>query len=354
MNQQNPGFLQESPEQDSGRNTPARITRSPSGHQSVQSVGTNRSDATYMPSELLGKDDAEVRIYLHKTVEIADAENKEFYVDKMEPFNEEGSYEPLGSIGSLYDFVKELDEVSSPKQPLPKRVNTTSVAGLTRQPSPELTAEKHGDLTTPPSIKQQPTPTKSQSPTGHGKRPITQLPSPKVAAEQHRDSPSGHGKRPVTLEKHGDLSLPPSSRQQPCPTKPQSPTAHGKRPLIVMPAASLHTNASPTKSLHSHSPEKASPPPTKPSLHSAASNVAQNGLWMPVNKNHSRSASQPDVEMGDLGVSSKDPTRLRRSGRRSHRINRETDPAGSILEKFHQVTTNAGHRNGIRDETVVL
>ena len=380
ISQPNQGFLQESPAtSEDDRTTQQRLVRSPSEQPSVHSVGMTRPDPTYIPSELLGKDDVEVRKYLRKKVEVADADNEAYDVDKMEPFSEEGPFEPLGSIGSLYDFVKELDYTETKLS-----AHKTSVSGgLTRAP-PEGTGKTVASSGKQPTSKPYQL---TQSP-GGGKRPrILMTTDPahsnsKTAAAR----PTSPAHQPSPTKSHAFPSSaspttppPPTSRTNKPPTLP-SP---GKRPRVLV----VDSNApvSPTRSSHqqlllqngtspvkfsasqeipaSISPESHPPPPPphttggSPRKPEAAT---ENGLWVPVNK-HSRSASQPDPPSASShlpGMSSKDPTRLRRSGRRSHRVmDQSRAPINNILEKFHQATANAsGHRamNGAKEETIVL
>lgn len=55
------------------------------------------------------QDDAEVVNYLRKRTNIANNEVVELNFDELHHYKEEGPYQPLGSMESLLDFVKELD-----------------------------------------------------------------------------------------------------------------------------------------------------------------------------------------------------------------------------------------------------
>jgi hypothetical protein len=85
--------------------------RSPSGHQSIMTImttATMRSEATSI------FDDSEMGRYVLKRIEAANEELKSLHRDEMIQFKEEGEFEPLGSIGSLYDILREADEDYEP------------------------------------------------------------------------------------------------------------------------------------------------------------------------------------------------------------------------------------------------
>ena len=119
VSQPNPGFIEASPRlnrrQDSHdgpesstttAGQPSRHTRSPSaGVVSVSnSIGTDLSDVTLNTSI-----EGDVEKYVQKRREVANGVIEELNFDTMVHYKEEGPYEPLGSIGSLYDFVRNLD-----------------------------------------------------------------------------------------------------------------------------------------------------------------------------------------------------------------------------------------------------
>lgn len=118
VNQQNPGFVEASPRLNHRETTdgpapstitasqPTRHTRSPSaGKISVSnSVGTDLSDATLNTSI-----EGDVEKYVQKRRELANSVIEELNIDTMAHYKDEGPYEPLGSIGSLYDFVRDLE-----------------------------------------------------------------------------------------------------------------------------------------------------------------------------------------------------------------------------------------------------
>lgn len=79
-------------------------TRSPSGHQSVMTIMTSATEATSV------FDDTEVGKYVLKRIEAANEDLKTLQKDEFIQFKEEGGFEPLGSVGSLYDILREADE----------------------------------------------------------------------------------------------------------------------------------------------------------------------------------------------------------------------------------------------------
>jgi hypothetical protein len=411
ISQPNPGFLQESPntsEQDEERPPQRRHVRSPSEQPSVHSAGTTRSDATYIPTELLGKDDSEIRKHLLKRVEVADAENEEYDVDKMEAYTEEGPFEPLGSIGSLYDFVDETENMATQLS-----AHTTSSSGLTQAP-PE-TAEKARVTASSRKLSEENTkltkPHKRTRSPGGGKRPRVVMvnsnhitSSETLQAGEHSPTKSNalpsstfstqpgpitnptqppitSPAPPPTFTRHSTQPFsstaiptqPPTftrSPTQPLPSTAASPTKDSNPPAPRHPVVkSSHVKDSMSSAAQHHTTSQAlqvdtqSPPPLTdiephplPTTKSPLKlNGTQNGLWEPVSK-HSGSLSQPEpIRNSNLGMSSRDPTRLRRSGRKSHRVTDQSKaPIGNILDKFHQVTTNAGGRSGMKEETIIL
>ena len=119
VSQPNPGFIEASPRLNRRHDShdgpesstattgqPSRHTRSPSaGVVSVSnSIGTDLSDVTLNTSI-----EGDVEKYVQKRREVANGVIEELNFDTMVHYKEEGPYEPLGSIGSLYDFVRNLD-----------------------------------------------------------------------------------------------------------------------------------------------------------------------------------------------------------------------------------------------------
>ena len=118
VSQPNPGFLEASPRLNrheihdgpapstTTASQSSRHTRSPSaGVISVaNSVGTDLSDVTLNTSI-----EGDVEKYIQKRREVANSVIEELNIDTMTHYKDEGPYEPLGSIGSLYDFVQDLE-----------------------------------------------------------------------------------------------------------------------------------------------------------------------------------------------------------------------------------------------------
>ena len=118
VSQPNPGYREASPQVNhhethdgpapskTTAGQPSRHTRSPSaGVISVaNSVGTDLSDVT-MNTSIEG----DVEKYVQKRREVANSIIEELNIDTMTHYKDEGPYEPLGSIGSLYNFVRDLE-----------------------------------------------------------------------------------------------------------------------------------------------------------------------------------------------------------------------------------------------------
>ena len=108
--------------------------RSLSGHQSIVTTAT----------EISVFDDSEVGTYVFKRIEAANEELSSLQTDQMIAFKEEGVYEPLGSLESLYDILKEEDENFEPVQ------RSSSVASRPALlPKPQLSSRSNHPTQTP-------------------------------------------------------------------------------------------------------------------------------------------------------------------------------------------------------------
>ena len=157
FSQANPGFQQESPrmsdreEQSEQRENEVRPShiRSLSGHQSIRSTST-------VATSIL-QDDTEVTKYLRKRLEVADSDIIELNLDEMKHYKEEGPYQSLGSVGSLFDFVRDLETDTKqranefqfpPESPMPKDREETPIHShpLTNShaPSNQQRTQPHG------------------------------------------------------------------------------------------------------------------------------------------------------------------------------------------------------------------
>ena len=96
-------------------------TRSPSG---APSVLTDKSE----------QDDVEVAKYLRKRIREVNHEIEERDYDEMIPYKDEGQFEPLGSIGSLYDILAEADQEHSVLGSPRKQISPTRPSLFTRSP----------------------------------------------------------------------------------------------------------------------------------------------------------------------------------------------------------------------------
>ena len=106
--------------------------RSLSGHLSTGTMGTEKSEATSV------FDDSEVGRYVLKRIVAANEDLESIQIDQMMPFKEEGEFEPLGSVGSLYDILREGDENF---EPLQRSVSLASRPPL--KPKPQLSSRSN-------------------------------------------------------------------------------------------------------------------------------------------------------------------------------------------------------------------
>ena len=341
VNQLNQGYVTESSansdREEEGENRFVRHMRSVSGQLSLKS---NKSDATYIPSELLHMDDIEVAKYIKKKVKLADDDNEAYNIDKMTPFNDEGKFKPLGpgSLESLYDIVLDLD---------------SSVMSVTISPPQSPT---HNEVTSPPLQLHSPT-------TGQSKLPQT------VSSKQHSNPIPVHYATPTTSpsvhpQRTHNTNISPKKSQM-------SPPKQQVRPITIK-APSLSRAPPPppppgeeTKSHLHGSPKKSPPPflhlpqsktPPSPTKRVSAPTKSQNS-WIPIPMTNSvSSSSQPDYHV-DQSEQQKDTSlsqgssqstrvevsRLRRSARGSRKRHQNMD---NILEKFHNITSGTPDSRG--------
>lgn len=103
FSQSNQGYCEDidSGQTSNGQTNQPIHVRTLSGQQSILSASTVATSSLH--------DNTEVTEYLRKRLEIANSEIVELNMDGLSHYKEEGPYQPLGSLGSLLDFVKELD-----------------------------------------------------------------------------------------------------------------------------------------------------------------------------------------------------------------------------------------------------
>ena len=119
-------------------------TRSLSGHQSVMTTATEATSVF---------DDSEVGVYVLKRIEAANEDLKTLQRDEMILFKDEGVFEPLGSIGSLYDIVRDADENYGQSEPVvqpslkPKlQLSTVTIPAIEPQADTTSKSMKHAKL----------------------------------------------------------------------------------------------------------------------------------------------------------------------------------------------------------------
>ena len=171
-------------------------SRSFSGHQSIVTTATERSEATSV------FDDSEMGKYVLKRIEAANEEMNSLETDQMIPFKEEGDFEPLGSIGSLYDIVRE--DLQRP-------------APLASHPPPPLKPK--------PQLSSHASQTQSHStPNGIQPAKASQSPAKRRRAEQHsRDLSQDDAEKPVTISNNAKPNGTPPHRP------PEKPSKHREK-----------------------------------------------------------------------------------------------------------------------------
>ena len=117
----NPAFPKQSTSNVRDENARVHHTRSPSG---APSMLTDKSE----------QDDVEVAKYLRKRIREVNHEIEERDYDEMIPYKDEGQFEPLGSIGSLYDILAEADGEHSVLGSPHKQISPTRPSPFTRSP----------------------------------------------------------------------------------------------------------------------------------------------------------------------------------------------------------------------------
>lgn len=177
-------------------------TRSPSGHQSVMTIMTSATEATSV------FDDTEVGKYVLKRIEAANEDLKTLQKDEFILFKEEGDFEPLGSVGSLYDILREADEnygtvehtiAPLPRPPIKPKPDLSSLPTHPRHPqaaavlpkSTKHTKLKHGNTDTESNQFQQHSdqdiPGKKEQERERAAVPSSDIQSTKHTKSKHRD-----------------------------------------------------------------------------------------------------------------------------------------------------------------------
>ena len=154
----NPAFPKQSTSNVRDENARVHHTRSPSG---APSMLTDKSE----------QDDVEVAKYLRKRIREVNHELEDRDYDEMIPYKDEGQFEPLGSIGSLYDILAEADGEHSVLGSPRKQISPTRPSPFTRSPPKHRSPHKvRPPPTEPPppklrsSHKLQPPPTEPPPP----------------------------------------------------------------------------------------------------------------------------------------------------------------------------------------------
>ena len=180
-------------------------------------------------------DDNEVGKFVWKRIEAANIDLEAEDRDEIRPFKEEGDFEPLGSVGSLYDILREADENYGPLDGLPasqtqpqhKSKPTLSSLPPPRQPQAEAkTTQPQKDLHSG-SLEAENISASHQRPQLKPKPALASLPPPSRQPQagakttrhhKHLHSEPDHTfaphQRPELKPKPALASLPPSSKPQ--------------------------------------------------------------------------------------------------------------------------------------------
>lgn len=113
----------------------------------IHGCGSSIGASSTSISELGKEDSEEVKLYLKKRVEYANSMISEINYDRVCVFKDEGPYEPMGSVGSLHDIIRQCDreeEVTISKMEI-TYPSTTPIKSTPspRKPSPLLQQSKY-------------------------------------------------------------------------------------------------------------------------------------------------------------------------------------------------------------------
>ena len=224
--------------------SPFKHKRSPSGQQSILTTVTEKSLASVF-------DDSEVGKYVLKRIEAVNADLEEEERDEIKPFKDEGDFEPLGSVGSLYDILREADENYGPMEhrlppdPRPPIKPKPDLSSLPPKPSTKQFQEARNQIEShrnsqtgrieyqlPPDPRPpiKPKPDLSSLPP----KPSTkQLQGARNQIESHRNSQTGRiehqlppDPRPPIKPKPDLCSLPPKPSTKPAQEAPRNIESH--------------------------------------------------------------------------------------------------------------------------------
>ena len=325
VNQANPGYLHSTPpeiDQEDGGRRPQHV-RSSSGHFSVQSDDSNKASRSREMRKALD---------VRKRVELADADLEEIDIDEMKRYSEEGPYEPLGSIGSLYNILLDADNETRP-------VNIFTT-GLSYEPS----ATSPTDHTNKIPALSRPPPEQAQ---------VSKQPVPYTTPVRTHGEPATHVPPPLHPDSRPDKKW--LKKQRNTTSKPTSPVK--TNPLAEMPPPGHHR----VKTEHSSSKTNPLLDFRNPGhLHEKAQlpEVEKTSKSKPHNKKWEvsiyKQENKEELDQEQLGRS-RQPQRLRRSNRRSGRqVDKIRSGGRNILDEFYNITISGGHSQDNKEVTKVL
>ena len=128
----------------------------------IHGCGSSMGASTSSISELGKEDSEEIKLYLKKRVKYANSMLSEINYDEVQVFREEGPYEPMGSVGSLYNIIRECDREAEEEITIVKTermypsTTPTKLTPSPQKPSPLLQLSKYDPHQSPKSSKGSP------------------------------------------------------------------------------------------------------------------------------------------------------------------------------------------------------
>ncbi len=363
VSQENPSYRNSSPagsdEEDGARR--ALHVRSSSDHFSVRSDGSSKN--MHSGGEL------ETSLGVRKRVEMANADLGEIGFDEIKHYDDEGPYEPMGSIGSLYDILSDTHtapvnastpgltyepSAASPTRKIDVVAPDAHIIAMKSQPPDMVSAPRQ------PQVPQQPadysTPMKTQGePTTPRGPPLQQIDNrlkkqkiPSQRTDKRRPSQGKSARRPA---KTNPLTMPPPPPPPPPPPDQLTPEKISEKsnPLLYDAQHSKYHMELGKVSHHQHQTQVQFQPNNKTSTTSGNTGKQQGKKWEVSIYQQECDEEVAPAQMGH----NRQSQRMRRSARRSNRHVRNRS-VENILDKFHNFTIAGGLSQDSKEVTKVL
>ena len=299
--------------------SPFKHKRSRSGEQSILTTVTEKSLASVF-------DDSEVGKYVIKRIEAVNADMEEEERDEIKPFKEEGDFEPLGSVGSLYDILREADENYGPMEhrlppdPRPPIKPKPNLSSLPPKPSITQLQEVHSEIES-----------HKKSQTGQIKPPDSQppiKPIPNISNLPPKSSTNLAPKVPRNIELHRNSQTGRIEQQLPRDTRP---------PI------------KPKPDLSSLPPKPSTKPAQEVPRNIKSHNSSQNGgieeHLQDFMQNHEHKHTQIDVSHVDPNPNSEKQVRPNRAQRKRGSKCLAATPGESLMDKFQHLQLSSTPSN---------